>query len=105
MRPRLSRRLPEAQATAKREPRKRRRAMERAWREHLGNLYRLPEENPTPSLITEGATRQIYVNTYERSTIARTKCIDHWGTTCAVCNFLISDVYGEFGSGYIHVHH
>lgn len=55
--------------------------------------------------LTEGAKRTVTVNTYERNSKARTRCIAHWGCLCAVCNFDFQKTYGDIGSGFIHVHH
>lgn len=42
---------------------------------------------------------------YERNPYARQQCIQHYGCTCSVCCFDFDAVYGELGSGFIHVHH
>lgn len=48
---------------------------------------------------------QVSVNKYERDGAARRKCIAAHGTDCAVCGIDLGAVYGDFASGYIHVHH
>jgi 5-methylcytosine-specific restriction enzyme A len=53
----------------------------------------------------EGAVNSITVNAYERDQVARAACIEHFGCTCQICGFSFADTYGEFGDGYIHVHH
>jgi len=53
----------------------------------------------------EGLKKQITVNKYERSSIAREKCIDYHGLNCAICNMNFFETYGEIGKGFIHVHH
>lgn len=53
----------------------------------------------------EGLKKQVYVNKYERSSIARSKCIEYHGTKCKVCNLDFRDKYGDLGEGFIHVHH
>ena len=53
----------------------------------------------------EGLKKQITVNKYERSSIARKKCIDYHGLNCFVCNMNFYDTYGEIGKGFIHIHH
>jgi hypothetical protein len=58
----------------------------------------------TPEL-QEGNVRTVVVDVHERNTIARKQCIENWGTSCCICNFSFSDVYGPIGDGYIHVHH
>lgn len=60
-------------------------------------------ENNKP--IYEGAMRKVSVNAYERSSIARTKCLLHYGCQCAACGVILSNIYGEIAQGYIHVHH
>ena len=54
---------------------------------------------------TEGSTRTIRVNIYERNPIARRRCIDYFGAICRVCEFNFEKKYGELGKGFIHVHH
>ena len=53
----------------------------------------------------EGAHKQISVNIYERDRIARDKCLQHYGTSCAVCGKDMSEIYGPAATGLIHVHH
>lgn len=64
-----------------------------------------PEELPEPERYIEGAKQQIIVNAYERNPAARRRCLEHYGTTCSVCDFNFEAVYGELGKGFIHVHH
>jgi len=75
----------------------------------LGNFSQktyLPEEiNPNQTDLIEGSVRKIFVNAYERNSIAREECIKHYGTTCKVCEMNFEAVYGKIGSNYIHVHH
>lgn len=66
---------------------------------------RPPEELPEPDTYIEGAKQQITVNAYERNPAARRRCLEHYGTMCAVCAFNFEAVYGELGKGFIHVHH
>ena len=65
------------------------------------------EELPadTTNKFYEGAKRIITVNSYERNTQARKKCIQNYGTDCSVCDVNFSKKYGAIGIGYIHVHH
>ena len=63
------------------------------------------EELRVDDVIFEGAKINISVNKYERSSLARQKCIDFHGVSCAVCDMNFRDVYGEIGNGFIHVHH
>ncbi len=54
---------------------------------------------------TEGHMRQVHLTIHERNVSARQKCIEHYGTTCAICGIDFGQVYGPVGEGYIHVHH
>lgn len=65
----------------------------------------LAEEVLDAQKYSEGATQQIFINVYERNPEARRKCIEHYGTSCYVCEFQLDRVYGKIGSGFIHVHH
>ncbi len=65
----------------------------------------LPDEIVTPEAYYEGASRRIYVNRYERDPKARRACIDHYKAKCFVCKFDFGKVYGQYGAGFIHVHH
>ena len=53
----------------------------------------------------EGHCKTVQVNIYERSSIARQKCIEYHGCTCMICGMDFEKVYGEVGKGFIHVHH
>ena len=53
----------------------------------------------------EGAVQQVLVNKYERNPLARRKCIEKFGYRCQVCGMNFAEVYGELGTGFIHVHH
>jgi hypothetical protein len=63
------------------------------------------EEIVATETYLEGASKTITVNAYERSRKARTKCIEHYGWDCAVCDFNMAELYGPLGEGVIHVHH
>lgn len=65
----------------------------------------LPEEISETEGSYEGARKQISVNTYERDRTARDKCLQHHGTSCAVCEKDMSEIYGPVATGLIHVHH
>lgn len=62
-------------------------------------------ETDIPSDCYEGAKYQVTVNKYERSSIARQKCIEANGTRCFVCGFEFEKIYGEVGKNFIHIHH
>jgi 5-methylcytosine-specific restriction enzyme A len=53
----------------------------------------------------EGIKKQITVNKYERSSIARAKCIEFHGVNCIVCGINFKEKYGKIGEGFIHIHH
>lgn len=55
--------------------------------------------------LRKAAVRTVSVNAYERNPIARKRCIDHFGVSCAVCGFNFGRVFGDIADGYIHVHH
>jgi putative restriction endonuclease len=65
----------------------------------------IPEEVDNTGPFHEGAAREIRVNAYERSSVAREQCILHHGCECAVCGIVLANLYGEAAQGYIHVHH
>lgn len=69
----------------------------------LGNS--IPEEIEDPEEYTEGTSKTVSVNVYERDSRARKKCIEHHGYKCAVCTFSFEDTYGSIGENFIHVHH
>ncbi len=69
----------------------------------------LPEEIEDSELegteLVEGGFSKITINTYERNPKARAACIEEHGCWCSVCGFDFEKHYGEYGKGYIHVHH
>lgn len=64
-----------------------------------------PDEVDPKKKYSEGKTREVKVNSYERNPIARQACIQHYGLNCQVCDFNFEDVFGDLGSNFIHVHH
>jgi len=64
-----------------------------------------PEEVSADRSYSEGAVRRISVNAYERNSKARAECISQFGYQCSVCRLLMTDMYGETGLHYTHVHH
>ena len=64
-----------------------------------------PEMLDSENVEFEGIKKQILVNKYERSSIARKKCIEYHGLNCKVCGIKFSDKYGEIGNEFIHIHH
>lgn len=65
----------------------------------------LPNEVVQTGLLFEGAVQQVLVNSYERSPVARARCIEIHGPTCSICGFDFGAIYGASASGFIHVHH
>lgn len=74
---------------------------------HAAQSYRaLPEEIPkADEPFTEGATVSIPGNRYERDGAARRACVESSGFRCAVCEVLLSEIYGDAAARLIHVHH
>lgn len=72
---------------------------------HRSKEFLAIEEVPDGTQFIEGATKQIFVNSYERSAEARKKCISHYGPACVVCGFDFEKIYGEIGRAFTHVHH
>ncbi|MBD2530514.1 HNH endonuclease [Nostoc flagelliforme FACHB-838] len=64
-----------------------------------------PDELDSSEIFREGAVRQVSVNAYKREPKARQKFIDYYGSSCSVCDFNFGKVFGQFGEGFIHVHH
>jgi len=64
-----------------------------------------PEEIQEPERYPEGAIRSVVVNVYERDPKARAACLNKHGYRCVVCRMSFSEIYGEIGDGFIHVHH
>lgn len=63
----------------------------------------LPEE--VSGNVIEGAKMSILINAYERDPRARQRCIQKWGVKCVGCHFDFVSTYGDWGTGFIHVHH
>ncbi len=63
----------------------------------------LPEE--VDGELLEGAVIRVLVNAYERSSVARERCVRHHGATCLICGFNFGRMYGPMVEGFIHVHH
>ncbi|WP_294674213.1 HNH endonuclease [uncultured Fluviicola sp.] len=54
---------------------------------------------------TEGG-RKVYISSKpERDPALRKRAIKQHGTTCKACNFNFGEIYGDWGNGYIEVHH
>ena len=64
-----------------------------------------PDEVDGNVKYSEGKTKAVLINNYERNQVARQKCIEHYGAFCQVCKFDFEKVYGSIGKNFIHVHH
>ena len=64
-----------------------------------------PDEVDSGKTYSEGKTKQVLINNYERNPIARKKCIEHYGMNCQVCGFNFETKFGVLGKDFIHVHH
>lgn len=53
----------------------------------------------------EGSGKKVLSTKYERDPKLREKAIEIHGFTCMACNFNFKDTYGDWGAGFIHVHH
>lgn len=73
------------------------------YADFTANLF--PEELPVSGSYIEGAKKSITINAYERDPEARQPCIRHYGAVCRCCGFDFEKTYGEYGKGFIHVHH
>jgi predicted restriction endonuclease len=70
------------------------------------NWFSNPEEiSKSEKYLTEGKSKTISVNIYERNNQARKECIEHFGMNCQVCGFNFKEKFGEIGKNFIHVHH
>jgi 5-methylcytosine-specific restriction protein A len=80
--------------------------LEAIWAERTINLHESgTDEKIVQTSIMEGRATRVYVNKYERSSSARKRCLQHHGYQCAVCDVLLSRVYGPVADKLIHVHH
>jgi len=81
--------------------------LEALWRSHASEpaLLVSPEEIGAAERFPEGSVTQVTVNRYERNRTARDLCVDYWNPNCFVCGMNFGDEYGEYGQGFIHVHH
>ncbi|MCD4504179.1 HNH endonuclease [Chromobacterium piscinae] len=53
----------------------------------------------------EGEKKQRFVTTYERDRKLRKQAIAIHGASCKACGFNFGKTYGDFATGFIHVHH
>ena len=57
-----------------------------------------PDEVDSETEYSEGKTKKVLVNSYERNPIARKKCIEHFGLNCQVCNFNFEEKFTSWAS-------
>ena len=53
----------------------------------------------------EGNKKQVYTTVYERNPKLRSQAIRIHGLSCMACGLNFKDTYGDWGTGYVHVHH
>jgi 5-methylcytosine-specific restriction endonuclease McrA len=64
------------------------------------------KSTPDPlAIFQEGGTKEITVELRRRDPRLRKQAIEQYGYRCQVCGFDFGAVYGEWGKGYIEVHH
>jgi len=68
----------------------------------VDGFFEAPEDD---SEHYEGISKKVSVNKYERSSVARAKCIEFHGCRCLVCGMDFGKEYKGVGEGFIHVHH
>jgi predicted restriction endonuclease len=64
-----------------------------------------PDDIESTEKFIEGKSKKVLVNVFERNTVARSLCIEHYGFKCQVCEFDFEKRFGEIGRNFIHVHH
>jgi 5-methylcytosine-specific restriction enzyme A len=62
-------------------------------------------EDSYASYKTEGKKGYRYSSYYERIAANREAALSIHGYTCKACNFNFTDIYGDLGKDFIHVHH
>jgi len=65
----------------------------------------LTDDNEIQTGMPEGSIIRVEVNRYERNQLNRAACIAVRGCICTVCGFDFGEVYGQYGTGFIHIHH
>lgn len=53
----------------------------------------------------EGKMHTVQTTKYERNSVYRKLCIEHYGCTCQICGENLFNKYGEIAKGFIEVHH
>jgi len=62
-------------------------------------------DNLRSEILYEGGKKEVYGTKYERNRKLRDLAVRHHGYSCMACGFNFKNYYGEWGEGYIHVHH
>lgn len=57
------------------------------------------------SEVMEGGSKKQYTTYYERNPALRQQAVEIHGYTCMACEMNFRETYGEWGEGFIHVHH
>ncbi len=57
------------------------------------------------TVIIEGGKKKVFTTKYERKKESRDQALKIHGYTCQVCCFNFQETYGNWGEGFIHVHH
>lgn len=57
------------------------------------------------SSFEEGSKKRRFTNYYERNPRLRLAAIRYHGTKCSICEFDFGECYGDYGRGFIEVHH
>ncbi|WP_370258280.1 HNH endonuclease [Marinobacter nauticus] len=73
--------------------------------DQLMNARQLGDEYAFTSLGEEGGKKKVYSTRYERDPKLRKQAIAIHGDSCKACGFNFGQAYGEYGAGFIHVHH
>jgi len=82
------------------------RRVSESWYASDGEVgVQIAEEVNDRDVLTEGSSKTISVNIFERNPAARAECLAHHGYKCAVCSFDFQEFYGSIGQNFIHVHH
>jgi len=68
-------------------------------------IYMQESESENILSVSEGGRKYIISSIYERSPSLRKKAIDIHGKKCQVCEFDFEDFYGDWGKGFIEIHH
>jgi 5-methylcytosine-specific restriction protein A len=71
----------------------------------IGKTSFMPSPGRKKDVFTEGNPYRTTITKYERDPYARKRCIEHYGTSCIVCEFSFLKKYGALGKDFIHVHH